>query len=241
MNISELLSAPVAARTNTYSPVSHSEIHNTITDLCSANGFEIESVDVRGKNPRSAIVMYGLRDTEAQNLKGIEKELGIRIGFRNSYDRTMSFGFAIGSLVFICSNGMVSGEYTIRKQHRMSDLNVYVKGLIRDYFQTIRGEHQSNIRFAKQLDGISVTQKDAQAIIGGMFIGNTMTNAQLRKMASECYSGTNFRNFSDNDTISGWDLYNHGTEALKTSANRNYFSRHVEYNDYIRDVFAIAK
>lgn len=241
MNLNELLTAPVAARTSTYSPVSHSEIHGTISSLCQENGFGIDGIEIKGRTPKSAIVLYDLSDKNAGNLKGIEREIGIRIGFKNSYDRTMSFGFAIGSQVFICSNGMVSGEYTIKKQHRMADLNIYVKDLIRDYFQTIRCEHQSNIKFAQQLHDISVTMKDAQQIIGGMFIENRMTNAQLRKMADECRTGKNFANFTDSDTITAWDLYNHGTEALKTSANRNFFARHVEYNNYIKDVFAIGQ
>jgi len=42
---------------------------------------------------------------------------GLCIAFRNSYDRSMSVGMAIGASVFICDNLALSGDITVMKKH----------------------------------------------------------------------------------------------------------------------------
>lgn len=237
MELIELLKEPVALKTSTYSPISHGEIHETIMNLSAENHFNVDNVAVKAKHPRNCIVTYNLTDMLKEQK---EKEIGIKIGFKNSYDKTVSFGFAIGSEVFICTNGMVSGEYTIKKQHRMNDLNIYVKDLIREHFFKVREEHSKNLVLANTLKGENINVADAKKLIGGLFMnGNILTNAQLRKMSDQCYESKTFKTFADNDTITCWDLYNHGTEALKTAANRNYFAKHVEYNNFFKNEFGL--
>lgn len=237
MELVQLLSTPVPVKTNTYAPISHEEIHDCIMSEIQSNGFELKNINVKSANGRNCIVMYSLLDCLASYQ---DPEIGIRVGFKNSYDRSMSFGFALGSEVFICGNGMVSGEYTIKKQHRMKDVNVFAKDLICQYFGQIRAEHEENLHFAKELKSRDVTELDAQRIIGELFINNKIiTQAQLRKMSNQMYDSEKFNTFGDCSTISAWDLYNHGTEALKSSANNNLFNRHIEYNEYFRRSFGI--
>lgn len=238
MNIAQLLKVPVPVATNTYAPISHEEIHNTILQEAKDNAFDIDDIYVKSKVGKNCIVMYGLTDTLSSYK---DPEIGIRVGFKNSYDRTMSFGFALGSQVFICGNGMVSGEYTIKKQHRMKDVNIYAKELIHKYFTQVRAEHENNLIFAGELKKHQISEADAQRIIGELFINNKIINqSQLRCMAGEMYNSEKFRNFGDCQEITAWDLYNHGTEALKNSANINMFNRHIAYNDYFRQQFGIG-
>lgn len=228
---------PVPSATATYSPISNLEIHETIIEEANNNGFEVNDLYVKTKSGSNCIAMYGLTDKLASYHN---PEIGIRVGFKNSYDRTMSFGFALGSVVFICGNGMVSGEYTIKKQHRMKDVDTYAKELIREYFGNVRGEHERNIKFAEDLKKVNVTEETAARIVGELFINNRVINqSQLREMTRQMYSSDKFQNFNDVAVISAWDLYNHGTEALKSSANGNSFSKHIGYNDYFRGFFGI--
>lgn len=239
MELSQLLATPKPLATNTYAPISHEEIHDTIMSEIKDNAFKLKDISVKSKTGRNCIVMYSLIDEIASYQ---DPEIGIRVGFKNSYDKTMSFGFALGSEVFICGNGMVSGEYTIKKQHRMRDVNIFAKELIHQYFGQVRAEHDENLIFAKELKQHEVTEADAQRIIGELFINNRIiTQAQLRNMSSQMYNSDKFNSFKNVDMISAWDLYNHGTEALKTSANINLFNRHVEYNDYFRRNFGINR
>lgn len=237
MELKELLAVPAPIATNTYAPISNLEIHNQILQEVHDNDFSIERISVNSKTGKNCIVYYSLKDMLD---KRPNSEIGIRVAFKNSYDKIMSFGFALGSEVFICSNGMVSGEYTIKKQHRMKDVNEYAKELIHQYFGKARDEHEKNILFAEELKKREVTEAEAQRIIGELYIeNNIITNGQLRTMTGEMYNSEKFNSFKDSATISAWDLYNHGTEALKSAANFNAFNRHMKYNDYFRRSFGI--
>lgn len=234
--LAELLSAPVPARTRTYSPISNKEIHETILEESQNNDFLIKSMDVRlSPSKLSTVTFYNLTD-----LKPLvtSSEMGIRVGFKNSYDRSCSFGFALGSVVFICTNGMVRGEYTIKKQHRMDNVAAYVKDLIHYYFTDVRSEHAENVRFANHLKSISVGEQQALTLIGHMFKDNKiMTNSQLRVMCREMYESDRFNNFNNQNSVTAWDLYNHGTEALKTCPTSNYFAKHGLYDEMFRREF----
>ena len=235
---SQLFAVPVPEKTRTYAPISHEEIHNTIIENIESNGFDLQSTSIKSKNGADAVVMYELLDKLADSHN---PDIGIRVGFKNSYNRKVSFGFAIGSVVFICTNGMVSGEYMIKKQHRMADLNIYVRELIGQYFTSVRCEHQRNITFMEELKKQRVDKTIASRVIGELFTSNRIVNqSQLRKMTDEIYHSKTFANLTDEKTISGWDLYNHGTEALKSTANVSYFAKHTTYNDYFRGFFGIG-
>lgn len=237
MEIEKLLEVPVPAMTSTYSPISNSDIHETILKEIKENGFELNNVYVNSKTGRNCIVMYGLNDVLSSY---VDPEIGIRVGFRNSYDKTMSFGFALGSEVFICGNGMVSGEYTMRKKHSMRDLSQYAIELIHKYFKNVREEHNKNLEFAQELKKKEVDRNTASRLIGELFIDNKIiTQAQLRKMTNEMMKSEKFKSFGTNNIISAWDFYNHGTEALKSSSNSSNFGRHVEYNNFFKQEFGI--
>lgn len=237
MELQQLLSMPVPAATSTYTPISNREIHNQILQEVKDNDFEIKDILVKSKTGKNCVIYYSLADMRNTP----NPEIGIRVGFKNSYDKTMSFGFALGSEVYICSNGMVSGEYIIKKQHRIKEVASYAKELIHKYFTQIRMEHERNLYFAEELKNRTVSEAEAQRIIGELYINNNViTNSQLRKMTSEMYSSEKFENFKNCREITAWDLYNHGTQALKTSANYNIFNRHIKYNEYFRTNFRIS-
>lgn len=236
MILNEILTAPVPKATSTYAPVAHSAIHEKIMECIGKNDFVLDGTSVKAKNANSCIVNYTLKDK--LNRYDLEDDMGIRIGWKNSYNKTVSFGFAIGSEVFICTNGMVKGEYTIKKQHRQVGLENYVTELIEKYFESIRESHAQNVEFARHLMRRDVDENEARRVIGELFIGNKiLNNTQLRTMSDQLYKSDKFANFTDNKIITAWDLYNHGTEALKSSAVVNDFSKHESFNNYFIERF----
>jgi predicted SpoU family rRNA methylase len=48
---------------------------------------------------------------------GVEEDMGLSIGIRNSYDKSMSIGVALGARVFVCDNLAISGEIRIVRKH----------------------------------------------------------------------------------------------------------------------------
>ena len=49
--------------------------------------------------------------------KSDNEEMGLSVAFRNSYDKSMSVGVAIGASVFICDNLALHGDIAVMKKH----------------------------------------------------------------------------------------------------------------------------
>lgn len=111
----EVFNAPIMNWADSYCPIPNAEIINAIENNIRQSGLQL-------KNEH-----FKVARTESGAIKGViggydlfngDENLGQRLLFRNSYDKTMSFAFTCGSCVFICENGVVSGDYTNKRVHK---------------------------------------------------------------------------------------------------------------------------
>ena len=85
-----------------------------------------------------------VRDIESE-----DEELGYRIGFKNSYDGSMAFGMGIGSVVWLCSNGMVHGEIAEKRIHR-GNADKDVEEMIKIGLEQYQYKHSENQRIKRE-------------------------------------------------------------------------------------------
>jgi len=94
--LNELANVPLPVETHSYKPVSHYDLAINLAEVAGSllNGHALSSSK------------YGLA-RDGNQLFGVHTfangsdELGLSIGFRNSYDKSMSVGIAIGATVFV--------------------------------------------------------------------------------------------------------------------------------------------
>ena len=107
----KLRSVELPKRTVSYTPVPNDLIFDVLHEKLDEYGLRVKQSDLTMSPNGKRFI--GLFDIESY-----DEELGYRIGFKNSYDGSMSFGLGIGSVVWLCSNGMVHGEVTNKRVHR---------------------------------------------------------------------------------------------------------------------------
>lgn len=106
------------------------------------------------------------------NKDHVDDEVRLMIGFRNSYDRTMSVGICFGSKVFVCDNMAFSGYTTdgeeafgeIHHRHQcdvMNELRSCLKEAL-DKFSVFRSYQES---LYNRLKEIGLTDADAHDLI----------------------------------------------------------------------------
>jgi hypothetical protein len=101
---SELLKARIPAATKSYSPVPHQAMIDMTLEELSKNGMKVlsESYNMARKG-QQAMGFYEIGSTG-------DSEMRIRIGWHNSYDKSMPVRWAIGAHIIVCENGMVAGD-----------------------------------------------------------------------------------------------------------------------------------
>lgn len=160
-----------------------------------------------------------------------DSDMGMMFAWSNSYNKMMRFKCAIGASVFICMNGVVSGDLAnySRKhigQTALQDAVLSIKTQIGGAFK-----HYSQLIADKELlKNVILTRKDQASIIGRLFVDEEiLTPTQTSIVKKELFTPTHVYN---SDPNSAWTLYNHVTLALKESHPLTYLSDHQKVHSF---------
>src|SRR5512137_1318660 len=95
----DLALVEVPPATDSYSPVPHERLADTLSTIGRdiLKGFALEK-------EQYALAREGKQMFGVLVFQNDSTELGLSIGFRNSYDKSMAIGIAIGASVFVCDN-----------------------------------------------------------------------------------------------------------------------------------------
>lgn len=107
----DLKNVETPAGTATHKVVSHHRVASMIVEQAEKSGYEIVKED------------YGLSLNESKMFgllkfaKNGNPEWSKCLGFRNSFDKTISLGLTVGVSVMVCDNLCFGGEQTIQRRH----------------------------------------------------------------------------------------------------------------------------
>lgn len=226
----ELLQVPVPIATDTYSPVSHRNIIDAVGEQLYKRNMQIHGEKYNSSADGKKVIGY--YDIIYDN----NPEMGMRLAFRNSYDKSMSVAFVAGNVVWICENGAISGELQYVRKHTgsvVNELNVKIIDTINqleDHFIKIKAHSQ-------QMKQIELTKVKAAEMYGRMFmIDDIITPTQLNIVKREL-DNSKFEEFKE-ETL--WSAYNHVTYALKESHPLNYIDQHVNLHKFVEQEFQLV-
>lgn len=239
----EVYNAPIIDwNNNTYTPVSNKSIMDLMDEQMDKLGL------VRYKEH------YSVARDLVGNVKGVigsydimtgDEDFGQRVMFRNSYDKSMSFAVVVGSVVWICSNGCISGDFQYKRIHRgvisenSSTTAIEIKDNIIGGFELAQKAFEHNKHQLDNMKEIKVEQSTVFDILGQLFfkMGILSVN-QVSIINKEFKHSPNFRHLS-NIEFTAYDLYNHITEALKVSHPLTYFNDHIKTHNLFEQMFGI--
>ena len=152
---SVLASIELPVETKTYVPVSHADFIHNVKDIASRMLPRYDMHTEKYGIARNGNQMFGALTYRKQmddNLEPI-KDMGLSIGIRNSYDKSMSLGICSGASVFVCENLMMNGEIVMMRMHKGRILDE-LKGLIfnaiansEEKFQTLYSDSQTPVSY----------------------------------------------------------------------------------------------
>lgn len=208
---------PLPEQTETYVPVSHYDFAAKILAL----GQEILR-DYAISGETYAVAKNGNQLFALINYKQDNAEMGLSIAFRNSYDRSMSLGLAVGANVFICDNLALHGEIAVMKKHTK---NVWVE--LEDIAIATLYKSQRNfdqvVADSQTLKSIPVNDDDAFRLMGVLYGHDIIGPRQLTVVKDEWLKPSH-EEFTDRNK---WSFLNACTEALKTTPPVAILEKHI--------------
>ena len=105
----DLIEAPPP--TQTWFPVRHSTVVESVSDLLRTGGFEIQKSTFAVA--RNGARMFCTIDLATSLCPGVS----LAVGLRNSVDQSYPFGFCAGSRVFVCDNLSFTADLLVARKH----------------------------------------------------------------------------------------------------------------------------
>jgi hypothetical protein len=153
----------------------------------------------------------------------------LQIGWQNSYNKQLTLKFAIGTKIFICQNGMVSGDHGTFKKKHAGEIQTFTPSAITEY---IRASGEMFRRMQKQRDAmkqIEITKREQAQLIGRMLIEEEfIESTQLNIIERELKKPTH--DYGAPNTI--WELYNYTTYAMKEVHPRLWMDNHISAHSF---------
>jgi len=250
VTMEELGSVEIPEATATYHPVPHQElaemIKQTGTELLrvplksenyalSKDGQRMFGLQVYGENGKCPIckgmgtlaepLAAGLTSETCLTCQGTgwaPPEFGLGVAFRNSYDKSISVGVALGFNVFICNNLAISGEIRILRKHTKNVWEDLDQVLVHTLFRK-RPQMEEQFMF----DVNKLKNREMPLHEGWRFMGlchgfKILTATQLG-IAFRAWGATIDH---QNRMANAWQLYNSCTQALKSSPPHRIMEAH---------------
>lgn len=223
-NLDLILAKPVPIETRTYKPVSHASIIDFVKEYCYKRNLNIINEKYISAADENKVVANYM-------IESGDPELKLGIAFKNSYDKSMSLGFAGGSAVFICSNGMIKGDVVYASKHSgsiITDLNHALTTTV----ELLDAEFEVLNKDKNRFKQIEVDKRLIHELTGRMFLEEEIINTeQLQIFKKEMNLSEHFKEQT------AWSVYNWTTEALKKSHPLNYIEKHIKLHNLFEEQF----
>jgi hypothetical protein len=215
--LEELREVPIPEETSTYKPVSHFDLAKNLAEVSSTllRDYTLETTK------------YGLARDGAQ-LFGVHTyrngsdSMGLSIGFRNSYDKSMSVGIAVGASVFVCDNLALTGDISFARKHTTNVWQTLEELIITTLY---RSQHNFTkiVEDSEILSGQYLSDNDAYRLIGLLYGNGIISPRQIPVVKREWLTPSH-EEFADRSV---WSMYNAVTEALKSTPPNRIMEKHI--------------
>ena len=218
-----VLGTPLPTETRTYKPVSHEQLIDLTLNSIEKAGFQLDKeLYTWSNNGNIATGRYTINNVA-------DSEMQLQIGWQNSYDKSVSLKFAIGTHIMICSNGCVSGDYGAFKRKHVGTVQEFAPTAITEYIKQASDAFTKIQKERETMKQIEADKRVTAELVGRLFLEEKLINSlQLNIIAKEIEAPS----FDYNCTGSMWELYNHVTHALKESSPRFSMSDHIRAHSF---------
>lgn len=229
--LDRLSSVPVPVDTNTYKHISHTDLDNLVRKDIETAGFELKSTQyLTAHDGLQASGMYHIN-------YGNDPEMGLMVGWQNSYDKKISLKFACGGYVFICTNGMIIGSEGLFKSKHQGEVQQITPGMITEIILNSGNKFEKMIHARERMKEIELTKKTCAELIGRLYIEEEVVNSTQLGIIKREISNPSFI-YGDNKN-SLWQLYNNCTLSYKSDHPAHYMNRHIATHQFFQKEFNI--
>ena len=223
---SALIAAPLPLETKTYKPVENERLIDLTLNALVGSGFELaEEIYTAAADGQVSNGRYTIKNVA-------DNEMALQIGWQNSYNKSLSLKFAIGTKIFICSNGCVSGDFGAFRKKHTGTIQTFTPDAITEYIKSAGDVFTSMQNQREVMKFTDINKRVSAELVGRMFIeesiiASTQLNIIKNQMANPSFD------YGANGSL--WELYQHTTYALKEVHPSQWLSSHIKAHSFFKN------
>ena len=209
--------------TRTYKPVSHGQLIDLTLESIHQAGFALDRESYSSaKDGQIANGRFSISNVA-------DKEMQLQIGWQNSYNKSLTLKFAIGTRILVCSNGCVSGDYGAFKKKHQGDVQEFTPAKIVEYIKSAGDAFMKLQKERELLKTIEVDKRITAELVGRMILEKEfIQSTQLNIIERELKHAT----FDYGAPGSLWELYQFTTYAMKEVHPSLWMDNHIGAHDF---------
>ena len=218
VTLANVMAVPVPEATNTYQPIAHGDMAKQIRTM--ADNMLVPS-GYAFQQDQYALGREGQRVFGIFRYQNGSEEMGLAVGWRNSYDKSMAAGVCIGAQVFVCDNLAFHGEVTILRRHTKNLHDDLMNQLCNALYRS-QGNYISITRMADRFKTIQLNNREGYRTLG-LLRGEGILTSTLESEAFRQWEKPEYEAFKPRNV---WSLYNAATCALREAPVQEQFELH---------------
>jgi hypothetical protein len=218
-----LTGAEIPRETRSYKPVTHGQLIDLTMESIHQAGFVLSSEHYsaarKGNVANGRFAIKNVADNEMQ----------LQIGWQNSYDKSLSLKFAVGTRIFICQNGVVSGDYGAFKKKHQGDVQEFTPQAISEYIKSagdafLKIQKEREMMKHVEIDARTTAELVGRMILEKQFIESTQLNIIEREIKHPTFD------YNSSGTL--WQLYQHTTFAMRDVHPTLWMGNHIDAHEF---------
>lgn len=229
---SQLLSVELPKETKSYKPVSHQELIDITLESIYSSGFTVNTETYRSaKDGKVANARYTIKDVR-------DSEMELQVGWQNSYDKSLSLKYAIGTKILICENGCVSGDYGNFKKKHVGEIQKFTPAAIIEYIKKAGDVFSQIQKQREEMKKIELDSRTRAELIGRMFIEEDfITSTQLNIIKNQL----NAPIYDYGCENSLWETYQFTTQGMRDVHPSIWMENHMKaHNFFVKEADLIS-
>jgi hypothetical protein len=210
-----------------YTVISHTSIIKYIEDKIAQNGLVIEDCIFRAAQfGQVAAGTYHIKNEQ-------DDEIGLMIGFVNSYNKLLRFGCTVGGYNKKYKNYYIARSVATWKRKHTGNADIEAQEHISDQIDLVSKYYDNIIKSREIMRNVALIPQLRASILGYIYFEkNLLTVDQVSQLK---------RNLNDKvldyPSSNLWELYNHITMVLKSSHPKDWITSQSEVHDILLNMY----
>lgn len=226
VTLQDVLAVPVPEETDSYKPVPYGRAIEFLKEAVASE------LHLPIKKERFGLNNEGKQLFAMVTLDTGDELFALSIGIRQSYNKSLALGVAVGANVFVCDNLAFAGDAFQVVRRNTTYVWPDFQKLVTKQVGDALGHFASMKADIEAMKGLPCSEKHGYAWLGIAMGAGIITPTQAT-VAFEDWKKPRYEDFADRNI---WSLYNCVTEGLKKGPAGLTIDRHASAHGFVMDI-----